>query len=438
MRRVRSFADSTKYNGQAGCYGAYTRTSGPLRRHVLEKVNFRVDVASNGGEACRLFADSREGTYQAVLMGIYVPAAYMTAKDNGDGTYTCTVNKSGTVGSFTGEDAPMTDDSGAAISDAICGAMCWCPVTSLDIADEAYEWMMGQCVTTDTRADGTFTAALSKDMAAVFADYINKLGLTDSQGNALTLSSSASGVDLAGTYYDYIKSTIETSLNNFLSDTTFPYTPSSQSSVMGGMGVMGGGGRPTMSGAPSDMETDIQGYDIDPRAVKAARENAEAAGVAKMIHFQARAVRDLSHPKKYGFLFANPPYGERIEERENLPELYKELGEAYARLDTWSMYIISAYEDAERYIGRKADKNRKLYNGMVYRRGVSVGIATIVGIIGIIAIVALGYVWHPLNFNYTVWMVLLGVYILIASVTPVWILLQPRDYLSSFLLYFMT
>ncbi|MCI1723314.1 MAG: class I SAM-dependent RNA methyltransferase [Lachnospiraceae bacterium] len=114
-----------------------------------------------------------------------------------------------------------------------------------------------------------------------------------------------------------------------------------------------------------DMETDIQGYDIDPRAVKAARENAEAAGVAKMIHFQARAVRDLSHPKKYGFLFANPPYGERIEERENLPELYKELGEAYARLDTWSMYIISAYEDAERYIGRKADKNRKLYNGMI-------------------------------------------------------------------------
>ena len=114
-----------------------------------------------------------------------------------------------------------------------------------------------------------------------------------------------------------------------------------------------------------DTETDIQGYDIDPRAVKAARENAEAAGVAKMIHFQARAVRDLSHPKKYGFLFANPPYGERIEERENLPELYKELGEAYARLDTWSMYIISAYEDAERYIGRKADKNRKLYNGMI-------------------------------------------------------------------------
>jgi len=114
-----------------------------------------------------------------------------------------------------------------------------------------------------------------------------------------------------------------------------------------------------------DTETDIQGYDIDPRAVKAARENAEAAGVAKMIHFQARAVRDLSHPKKYGFLFANPPYGERIEERENLPELYKELGEAYARLDSWSMYIISAYEDAERYIGRKADKNRKLYNGMI-------------------------------------------------------------------------
>jgi len=363
----------------------------------LDDTKWNFDSANNAYWQIGLaYCTSPEDTnYES--MGIYVPAAYMTAKDNGDGTYTCTVNKSGTVGSFTGEDAPMvlpvetpgyaaipaptqfsydsvssyleagyvflnpgcrgnsgsmghagmstqtaagtasgttasaasstsstaaaaqsgapwgvtdikaairyvrynsssvpgdsskifcygmsgggaqtsllgttgdsplytpylnkigaamTDDSGAAISDAICGAMCWCPVTSLDIADEAYEWMMGQCVTTDTRADGTFTAALSKDMAAVFADYINKLGLTDSQGNALTLSSSASGVDLAGTYYDYIKSTIETSLNNFLSDTTFPYTPSSQSSVMGGMGVMGGGGRPTMSGAPSDM-----------------------------------------------------------------------------------------------------------------------------------------------------------------------------------------
>ena len=113
------------------------------------------------------------------------------------------------------------------------------------------------------------------------------------------------------------------------------------------------------------VETDIQGYDIDPDMVKAARENAREAGVDHLIHFQARPVSELRHPKKYGFLVTNPPYGERLEEKEALPALYREIGEAYGRLDSWSMYLITAYEDAERYIGRKADKNRKIYNGML-------------------------------------------------------------------------
>lgn len=114
-----------------------------------------------------------------------------------------------------------------------------------------------------------------------------------------------------------------------------------------------------------DVETDIQGYDIDGAIVKAARENAREAGVDHLIHFQQRAVKDLNHPKKYGFIITNPPYGERLEEKKNLPELYREIGEAYNRLDAWSMYMITAYEDAEKYIGRKADKNRKIYNGMM-------------------------------------------------------------------------
>ena len=113
------------------------------------------------------------------------------------------------------------------------------------------------------------------------------------------------------------------------------------------------------------VETDIQGYDIDGEIVKAARANAEAAGVGKLIHFQQRPVSQLSHPKKYGFLVTNPPYGERLEEKENLPALYREIGERFRALDSWSAYIITAYEDAERYIGRKADKNRKIYNGMM-------------------------------------------------------------------------
>lgn len=113
------------------------------------------------------------------------------------------------------------------------------------------------------------------------------------------------------------------------------------------------------------VQTDIQGYDIDGDIVRAARANAKAAGVDELIHFQQRSVSDLSHPKKYGFLITNPPYGERIEDKKNLPELYKIIGERFAALDSWSAYIITAYEDTERYFGRKADKNRKIYNGMM-------------------------------------------------------------------------
>lgn len=113
------------------------------------------------------------------------------------------------------------------------------------------------------------------------------------------------------------------------------------------------------------VKTDIQGYDIDKEMIRAARANAERAGVEHMIHFQQRPVSALSHPKKYGFLIANPPYGERMEEKEKLPALYREIGERFAALDSWSAYLITSYEEAERYIGRKADKNRKIYNGMM-------------------------------------------------------------------------
>lgn len=114
-----------------------------------------------------------------------------------------------------------------------------------------------------------------------------------------------------------------------------------------------------------DVEPDIQGYDIDDDMVNIARANARLAGVEKLIHFQRRDVAQLSHPKKYGFLITNPPYGERMHDREELPELYETIGKRFRELESWSMYLISAYENAERYIGRKADKNRKIYNGMM-------------------------------------------------------------------------
>ena len=114
-----------------------------------------------------------------------------------------------------------------------------------------------------------------------------------------------------------------------------------------------------------DVTMSIQGYDIDGEIIKAARQNAHLAGVDEYIHFQQRDMRDLSSAKQYGFIVTNPPYGERLEEKEALPHLYKAMGEAFGRLQNWSYFFITSYEDAEKAFGRKADKNRKIYNGMI-------------------------------------------------------------------------
>ncbi len=113
------------------------------------------------------------------------------------------------------------------------------------------------------------------------------------------------------------------------------------------------------------IEVDIQGYDLDGSVVKIARRNAREAGVDHLIHFQERDVKDLSHPKKYGFIITNPPYGERLEDKSTLPALYRAFGDSYRSLDSWSAYMITSYDEAEKYFGKKADKNRKIYNGML-------------------------------------------------------------------------
>ena len=282
-------------------------------------------------------ADSKYET-----MGIFVPGAYFTATDNGDGTYTCTVNESGTAGQYTAQTAPLilpvntpgysamsaptgytssmgygsisdytgegmivlfagargrdagapagVTDFKAAIryarynkdllpgdmesifslgmsgggaqsaligasgnsdlytpyleaigaimteSDAVKGSMCWCPITNLDIADEAYEWNMG-----NTRSGlSDEEQAYSDGMALAFADYINGLGLTDENGTVLTLTESEEGIWQSGSYYEYVKDVIETSLEHFLIDTEFPYTTSASRGFGGGRGGMGG------------------------------------------------------------------------------------------------------------------------------------------------------------------------------------------------------
>lgn len=109
----------------------------------------------------------------------------------------------------------------------------------------------------------------------------------------------------------------------------------------------------------------LEGSDIDPEMIKIAEQNARLAGVEQMIRFEQRDVSALSHNGKYGFIITNPPYGERLEEKKDIPPLYRKLGERFKSLDTWSLYLITSYEDAQKDIGRKADKNRKIYNGMM-------------------------------------------------------------------------
>ena len=148
--------------------------------------------------------------------------------------------------------AAMYDEDGNYISDAICGAMCWCPITSLDYADEAYEWNMGQYMDSGTRAEGTWSKALSQDLAACYGEYLNQLGLKDEDGNALILEQSEDGIYASGSYYDYVLGQIELSLNNFLEDTKFPYTPSNSMMADGGFGPPpdGGAGGPPDDGGP--------------------------------------------------------------------------------------------------------------------------------------------------------------------------------------------
>lgn len=126
--------------------------------------------------------------------------------------------------------AAMVDRDSNRISDAIAGAMCWCPITNLDTADEAYEWNMGQY----ERSNSSFTGELSRDLAEEYAQYINNLGLKDPEGNTLKLEKTDNGTYTSGSYYDYMLSVTEDSLNNFLNDTAFPYTPSSMGGMPGG------------------------------------------------------------------------------------------------------------------------------------------------------------------------------------------------------------
>ena len=114
-----------------------------------------------------------------------------------------------------------------------------------------------------------------------------------------------------------------------------------------------------------DVKLNIHGFDIDSEIISAAIQNAKLAGVDDKIRLETQDVRKLTSSEKYGFIVTNPPYGERMEDKKSMPQLYETIGKVFSKLDTWSYFIITGYENAETDIGRKADKNRKIYNGML-------------------------------------------------------------------------
>lgn len=130
----------------------------------------------------------------------------------------------------------MYDAEGNYISDAICGAMCWCPITSLDYADALMNGIWGNIWTVEPGVETPGPQPLSLDLAEAYGAYINELGLVDKNGNVLTLEETEDGVYTSGSYYDYLLEEIERSLNHFLSDTEFPYTSGSSFMADGGFG----------------------------------------------------------------------------------------------------------------------------------------------------------------------------------------------------------
>lgn len=113
----------------------------------------------------------------------------------------------------------------------------------------------------------------------------------------------------------------------------------------------------------NDKEFNILCSDIDGWVIKTAKDNAKKAGISDYISFQRIPMQNFSSSKKGGFIITNPPYGERIGEAKEVEKLYVDMGKVFSQLNHWSYFVITAHEKFETLFGRKADKNRKLYNG---------------------------------------------------------------------------
>jgi putative N6-adenine-specific DNA methylase len=117
--------------------------------------------------------------------------------------------------------------------------------------------------------------------------------------------------------------------------------------------------------AEYDRELDIMGTDIDHRMIDISKQNAYEAGLGEMIQFKQMQMKDLHTTKQYGVIVGNPPYGERLGEKAEVEAMYQDMGRTFAKLETWSIYILTSHRNFETYYGKPATKKRKLFNGFI-------------------------------------------------------------------------
>ncbi|MEI2665649.1 THUMP domain-containing class I SAM-dependent RNA methyltransferase [Rossellomorea sp. LJF3] len=114
-----------------------------------------------------------------------------------------------------------------------------------------------------------------------------------------------------------------------------------------------------------DQPLEILGTDIDHRMIEISKENSLEAGLGDLVKFKQMQVRDFTSELEYGIIVGNPPYGERLGERKEVEKMYQEMGKAFEKLDTWSVYMLTSHENFEQCYGKQATKKRKLFNGFI-------------------------------------------------------------------------
>lgn len=260
--------------------------------------------------------------------------------------------------------AAMKDKEGNPISDAPYGTMTWSPITSLDYADAAYEWNLGQFTDSNTRAEGTFTQALSQDLAKEYANYINQLGLKH-EGQALTLAESSEGIYTQGPYATYLEGVVNQSLNNFLADTSFPYTSD-------GAGLGGSTESVTYETAQAyidSLNAETQWVTYDAAANRAKISSlADFAKYVKTASKSVPAFDDLSRSQAENAVFGVAEENE-LHFDQLVARLLKNNQAKYESLTDWnSQYVTDFESDLAKTdsLGKTIAERQDLYNPMFY------------------------------------------------------------------------